>query len=153
LSYYNFFFGANGRELQRKKKNISVTSLLGAGVSILTWLLFPENRGTPYPLTRVNLSIGELYSVVTNKTGKKYTNLSGTLKAGTVINHLHTGSSYKRNQVEITLGLANSMQLISRKVFLKAKQVTDRFQFKSGAMHPNWLRLTLTKKAWFGKAW
>jgi hypothetical protein len=40
--------------------------------------------------------------------------------------------SYKRNQViEITLDMANSMQLISRKVFLKAKQVTDRFQVQN----------------------
>jgi transposase len=87
----------------------------------------------------VNLSIGELYSVVTNKEakGKKVTIMAiatGT-KAETVINHLHRIGSYKRNQViEITLDMANSMQLISRKVFLKAKQVTDRFQVQKLAL-------------------
>jgi transposase len=55
-------------------------------------------------------------------------------KAETVINHLHR-IAYKRNQViEITLDMANSMQLISRKVFLKAKQVTDRFQVQNQAL-------------------
>jgi hypothetical protein len=37
-----------------------------------TWLLFPENRGHSLSIDEVNLSIGELYSVVTNETkGKK----------------------------------------------------------------------------------
>lgn len=83
-------------------------------------------------IDEVNLSMGELYTVVTNKEakGKKgaiVAIIAGT-KSETVINHLHRISSYKRNQVvEITLDMANSMKLIARKVFPKAKQVTDRF--------------------------
>jgi hypothetical protein len=56
-------------------------------------------------------------------------------KSETVINHLQRISSYKRNQViEITLDIANSMKLIATKVFLKAKQVTDRFHVQKLAL-------------------
>jgi hypothetical protein len=55
------------------KKNISVTSLLGLGEHPNTWL-FPKQRAS-LSIDEVNLSIGELYSVVTNKEakGKKVT--------------------------------------------------------------------------------
>lgn len=90
-------------------------------------------------IDEVNLSMGELYTVVTNKEakGKKgaiVAIIAGT-KSETVINHLHRISSYKRNQVvEITLDMANSMKLIARKVFPKAKQVTDRFHVQKLAL-------------------
>ena len=90
-------------------------------------------------IDEVNLSMGELYTVVTNKEakGKKGTIVAivaGT-KSETVINHLQRISSYKRNQViEITLDMANSMKLIARKVFPKAKQVTDRFHVQKLAL-------------------
>jgi transposase len=77
-------------------------------------------------IDEVNLSMGELYTVVTNKEakGKKgaiVAIVAGT-KSETVINHLQRISSYKRNQViEITLDIPNSMKLIARKVFPKAK--------------------------------
>jgi transposase len=90
-------------------------------------------------IDEVNLSMGELYTVVTNKEakGKKgaiVAIIAGT-KSETVINHLQRISSYKRNQVtEITLDMANSMKLIARKVFPKAKQVTDRFHVQKLAL-------------------
>jgi hypothetical protein len=76
-------------------------------MSILILGYYFENRGHSLSIDEVNLSIGELYSVVTNKEakGKKVTIMAiatGT-KAETVINHLHRIGSYKRNQViEIT---------------------------------------------------
>jgi transposase len=90
-------------------------------------------------IDEVNLSMGELYTVVTNKEakGKKgaiVAIVAGT-KSETVINHLQKISSYKRNQViEITLDIANSMKLIATKVFPKAKQVTDRFHVQKLAL-------------------
>ena len=69
-------------------------------------------------IDEVNLSMGELYTVVKKKEakGKKGTIVAivaGT-KSETVINHLQRISSYKRNQViEITLDMANSMKLIA----------------------------------------
>jgi transposase len=83
--------------------------------------------------------MGELYTVVKNKEakGKKgaiVAIVAGT-KSETVINHLQRISSFKRNQViEITLDMANSMKLIARKVFPKAKQVTDRFHVQKLAL-------------------
>jgi transposase len=90
-------------------------------------------------IDEVNLSMGELNTVVTNKEakGKKkaiVAIVAGT-KSETVINHLQKISSYKRNQViEITLDIANSMKLIATKVFPKAKQVTDRFHVQKLAL-------------------
>jgi transposase len=83
-------------------------------------------------IDEVNLSMGELYTVVTNKEAKGKKRAIVPIIAGTkyetVINHLQRIRSIKRNQVvEITLDMANSMKLIARKVFQKAKQVTDRF--------------------------
>ncbi len=90
-------------------------------------------------IDEVNLSMGELYTVVTNKEAKGNKGAIVAIVAGTksetVINHLQRISSYKRNQViEITLDMANSMKLIARKVFPKAKQVTDRFHVQKLAL-------------------
>jgi hypothetical protein len=53
-----------------------------------------------------------------------------------VINHLHRIGSYKENQViEINHDMANSMKLISRKVFPKAKEVTDEAAMKNAQRH------------------
>jgi hypothetical protein len=67
LSYYNIFFGPTAESYNVNKKNISVTTW--AGVSILIWLLFPKT-GASLSIDEVNLSMGELYSVVTNKEAK-----------------------------------------------------------------------------------
>lgn len=90
-------------------------------------------------IDEVNLSMGELYTVVTNKDakGKKgsiVAIIAGT-KAETVISHLLKIDVKKRNQVtEITLDMANSMKLIAKKSFPKAKQVTDRFHVQKLAL-------------------
>jgi transposase len=83
----------------------------------------------------VNLSMGQLYTIVTNKEAKGKKGAIVAIVAGTktetVINHHQRISSIKRNQViEITLDITNSMKLIARKVFQKAKQVTDRFHIQ-----------------------
>ena len=90
-------------------------------------------------IDEVNLSMGELYTIVTNKAGKGKKGsivaiIAGT-KADIVINHLLKIDTKKRNQVlEITLDMANSMKLIAKKVFPKAKQVTDRFHVQKLAL-------------------
>lgn len=90
-------------------------------------------------IDEVNLSMGELYTVVTNKAGKGKKGSIVAIIAGTkseiVINHLHKIDINKRNQVfEITLDMANSMKLIAKKSFPKAKQVTDRFHVQKLAL-------------------
>lgn len=90
-------------------------------------------------IDEVNLSMGELYTVVTNKAGKGKKGSIVAIIAGTkaeiVINHLLKIDLKKRNQViEITLDMANSMKLIAKKAFPKAKQVTDRFHVQKLAL-------------------
>ncbi|WP_217424438.1 transposase [Flavobacterium sp. 28A] len=103
------------------------------------WLIFPENMGSHLSIDEVNFSMGELYTVVTNKAGKGKKGsivaiIAGT-KAEVVINHLQRIDFKKRSQViEITLDMANSMKLIAKKSFPKATQVTDRFHVQKLAL-------------------
>ena len=96
------------------------------------WIIYPENMGTHLSIDEVALSQGELYTIVTNKKfkGKKgslVAIVAGT-KADQVIEHICKIDSKKRSLVkEITLDMANSMKLISKRCFPRAIQVTDRF--------------------------
>lgn len=90
-------------------------------------------------IDEVNLSMGELYTVVTNKAAKGKKGSIVAIIAGTkseiVINHLKKIDLKKRNQVtEITLDMANSMKLIAKKSFPRAIQVTDRFHVQKLAL-------------------
>jgi transposase len=83
-------------------------------------------------IDEVGLSQGELFTIVTNKEarGKKgclVAIIAGT-KADQVIEHICKIDYKKRSYVqEITLDMANSMKLISKRCFPRAVQVTDRF--------------------------
>jgi transposase len=90
-------------------------------------------------IDEVNLSMGRLYTVITNKEAKGKKGAIVAIVAGTktetVINHLQRISAIKRNQViEITLDIANNMKLIARKVFQKANHVTERFHVQKLAL-------------------
>jgi len=95
-------------------------------------LIYPENIGEYLSIDEVSLSKGELYTFVTNKKGrgKKGTlvaSVKGT-KSQDIIDVLSKIPLNKRELVkEITLDMANNMQLASRMVFPKASIVTDRF--------------------------
>ena len=95
--------------------------------------------GTHLSIDEVDLSQGELYTVVTNKEfkGKKgslVAIVAGT-KADKVIEHIRKIDYKKRSCVkEITLDMANSMKLISKRCFPKATQVTDRFDVQKLAL-------------------
>jgi transposase len=66
-----FLFGVNAKEPQRQyKKHFSNFSTWDRGEHANTWLLFPENMGQYFFIDEVNLSMGELYTVVTNKEAK-----------------------------------------------------------------------------------
>ena len=78
------------------------------------------------------LSQGELYTLVTNKSGKGRKGslvamIKGT-KSNTVIEHLSKLPRYMRLKVkEITIDLSQSMLLIAKKSFPNATIVSDRF--------------------------
>ena len=90
-------------------------------------------------IDEVALSQGELFTIVTNKEarGKKgclVAIIEGT-KADQVIEHVCKINYKERSWVqEITLDMANSMKLISKKCFPKAVQVTDRFHVQKLAL-------------------
>jgi len=96
------------------------------------WILYPDNIGPYLSIDETALSLGELYTVITNKEGK---GRKGTLVAmikGTNSNAVRAILDKiplrKRNKVqEITLDMAASMEKIARFSFPKASLVTDRF--------------------------
>ncbi len=96
------------------------------------YLIYPENIGEHLSIDEVSLSKGELYTFVTNKNGrgKKKTlvaSIKGT-KSQDIIGVLNKIPLDKRKLVkEITLDMANNMQLASRMCFLECYLVTDRF--------------------------
>lgn len=103
------------------------------------YLLFEENMGPNLSIDEVSLSKGELYTFLTNKSGR---GRSGTLVAcikGTlskdIIEVLEKISVEKRLKVkEVTLDMAKNMEAAIKKVFTEAKLVTDRFHVVRLAM-------------------
>ena len=95
--------------------------------------------GTHLSIDEVALSQGELFTIVTNKKakGKKgclVAIIAGT-KADQVIEHICKIDYKQRSCVqEITLDMANSMKLISKRCFPRAVQVTDRFHVQKLAL-------------------
>ena len=96
------------------------------------YVLFPNNIGSHLSIDETCLSHDELYTIVTNKAfkGKKgslVAMIKGT-KADVVIDVLKKISIGKRSLVkEVTLDLSPSMQLIVKRSFPCAIQVSDRF--------------------------
>lgn len=96
------------------------------------YLVYPENIGEHLSIDEVSLSKGELYTFVTNKKGrgKKKTlvaSIKGT-KSQEIIDVINKISLDKRKLVkEITLDMANNMQLASKMCFPESYLVTDRF--------------------------
>ncbi len=96
------------------------------------WLLFPENLGPRLSIDEINLSNGELYTVVTNKDakggkGSLIAIIKGT-KASVVSEILMKIPMRERVKVKIiTLDMSNAMDWIVRECFPNAKKVNDRF--------------------------
>jgi len=97
-----------------------------------TGLIFPENMGAYLSIDETSLSLGELYTIVTNKDAKgKKGSIVAILKgtnSATIIPLLKRIPEQLREGVkEVTLDLAGNMGLIVTQCFFKAKQVIDRF--------------------------
>ena len=96
------------------------------------YLIYPENIGEHLSIDELSLSKGEIYTFVTNKLGRgKQKTLVAVIK-GTksqdIIDVLNKIPLENRKTVkEITLDMANNMQLASRMCFPESYIVTDRF--------------------------
>jgi transposase len=95
-------------------------------------LLYPENIGEHLSIDETAFTNGDLYTILTNKSGK---GKKGTLvamikgtKSDDVLKVLYKIPIESRSLVkEITLDLAGSMNLIAKKAFPYASKVIDRF--------------------------
>lgn len=96
------------------------------------WMLFEKNIGLKLSIDEVEVTNGELYTVLTNKAaqGKKgalAAMLEGT-KAAEIAPVLAQISIERRLAVkEVTLDMSESMEAIVKRTFPKARIVTDRF--------------------------
>ncbi|MGX1023388.1 transposase [Psychroflexus sp. MBR-150] len=95
-------------------------------------MLFPENIGSKLSIDEVSLSKGELYTFVTNKTGRSK---KGTLvacikgtRSGDLLKTLEKLPLEARKQVnEVTLDMAKNIELATKLSFPESTLVTDRF--------------------------
>lgn len=96
------------------------------------WLLFPENLGPRLSIDEVNLSNGELYTVVTNKDAKGRKGSLVAIIKGTkaeAVSYILMKIPLKERVkvIIITLDMSNAMDWIVRECFPNAKKVNDRF--------------------------
>ena len=114
------------------KKNVSGYKQWNQKAHADEYLIYPDNLGEYISIDEVSLSKGELYTYLTNKKGrgKKGTliaSITGT-KSQDIINAISKIPLEKRLQVkEITLDMANNMNLVAKTCFPNANIVTDRF--------------------------
>jgi len=96
------------------------------------WLIFPENIGEKLSIDEVDISNGELYTIITNKKAKGKKGALAAMIHGTksaeIIPILNKIPLFKRSVVkEITMDMAGCMELIAQASFPDATQVIDRF--------------------------
>jgi len=127
------FYKINGNHFaQQYKAHLSDYKTWNQREHAQDWILYPNNIGEQMSIDETSLSNGELYTVLTNKSG---TGKKGTLAAiieGTnsekVISIIEKITEKQREKVkEITLDISGSMGKISRICFPKATIVIDRF--------------------------
>lgn len=120
------FFYIDGNHFgQQYKEHLSSYKTRDQKEHAEQWILFPENIGPYLSLDETSLSNGELYTILTNKTGKGQ---KGTLVAiiegtesSSVIAVLNRIPLKDRELiVEVTLDMAGSMNKIVKKCFPKA---------------------------------
>jgi transposase len=96
------------------------------------YLIYPKNIGEFISIDELSLSKGELYTYLTNKAGKGkkgtlIASVKGT-KSEDIINVIKKIPLSKRLMVkEISLDMANNMNLVAKECFPNAQIVTDRF--------------------------
>ena len=96
------------------------------------YMLFPENMGEYLSIDELSLSQGELYTFVTNKSGRGkrgslVASIKGTL-AKDILSVLEKLPLEKRQRVkEVTMDMAKNMESSARQAFPSASLVIDRF--------------------------
>jgi transposase len=133
LQCHCLFLWCKGQDLQSQYKDfLSDFKAWDQKPHAKQWLVFGENIGKRLSIDETSLSNGELYTILTNKTGKGRKGTIVAMVAGTkaenVMEVIEKIALKKRNLVkEITLDMAGNMGLIAKKCFPNATRVTDRF--------------------------
>ncbi len=127
------FYGVDGKKLQRQyKESLSGYSAWNQKAHAEDWLLYQNNISPYLALDETSLSNGELYTILSSKSGrgKKGTIIAMVkgVKASDVTSILHKIPILIREQVtEVTVDMAANMRLIIQNSFPKATKVIDRF--------------------------
>ena len=127
------YFHVNGKHLEEQYVQYLSDFLMWDQLDHASdWILFPDNIGENLSIDETSLSLGELYTVITNKVAKgKKGALVAMIKgveSNNVSSILKKIPKRKRDKVkEVTLDMAASMQKIVSSCFPYAQQVTDRF--------------------------
>ena len=133
MSQIAFYHGVKPDTLRRHyKKKSSGYNQWAQKDHAQQYMLFPENLGEYLSIDEVSLTHGEIFTFVTNKSGK---GKSGTLVAsirGTrseqIKNVLERIPLKQRMKVkEVTLDMAKNMEAAANSMFPEASLVTDRF--------------------------
>ncbi len=124
----------NGRNFQRQYKNtLSGYNEWNQKEHAESYVVYPKNIGYYLSIDETALSNGELYTIVTNKAKKgKKGSIVGIFEgtqAGNIIKLIKEKFTEQQRRMvkEVTLDMANSMNLIVEKCFPKAIRVVDRF--------------------------
>jgi len=99
------------------------------------WLLFPENLGKHLSIDEVDISGGELYTILTNKAAKGRKGALAAMVHGTKASDIAVVLAKiplkQRTMVEeVTLDMSESMNAAIRQAFPKARRTTDRFHIQ-----------------------
>lgn len=128
------YYGVNGKTFQKQyKSKLSDFNSWEKRSHSTSHLVYPENIGPFLALDETSLSNGELYTILTNKEkrGKKGSLVAiiKGVRSEDIIKQIREQIPEKlRKQVkEVSVDMANSMNLIVRRCFSKAQIVIDRF--------------------------
>lgn len=96
------------------------------------WLLFPNNLGLILSIDETSLSNGELYTLILNKAAKGGKGSIVAMVKGTKSDEVidivkKIPMKFRQYVQEVTLDMANSMNLIVKRCFPNATKVIDRF--------------------------
>ena len=126
--------GVNGRNFQRQYKNsLSGYHQWTQKEHAESYVVYPKNIGYCLSIDETALSNGELYTIITNKAKKgKKGSIVGIFEgtqAAEIIKLIKENLTEEQCRMvkEVTLDMANSMNLIVEKCFPKAIRVVDRF--------------------------
>lgn len=127
------YYGIDGDTLQRQyKDHLSNFKDWNQKSHSKKWLLFPDNIGEFLSLDETEMSNGELYTILTNKAAKGRKGAIVAMVLGTkskdIISIINKIPLLIRNNVkEVTVDMANNMNLVVKSCFLQADTVVDRF--------------------------